>query len=179
MIPIAMASRERDRECRPRPVLMSVAVAFGGRVPHSRRDSCQLDGDGTWRLSIRGLLEARASVTASFLRGGDLSRPGLLALLIGRDHERERSGNWTCCCRCSQPSPISSRSTQPRPGLLQVWDQETSTESATVCVRRGTTPRESCARSFCDFSSLAAVTTSVTREGTEAQRCRGDRHTGP
>jgi len=54
----------------------------GSRVPHPRRDPCQSDGDGPGGLPVRRLLEARAAVNAAFLRGGDLPRPGVLALLI-------------------------------------------------------------------------------------------------
>ena len=45
--------------------------------------------------------------------------------------------------------------------VVGVLGQAISTESATVCVLRETTPRESYARGFCAFSSSAAATTSV------------------
>jgi hypothetical protein len=55
--------------------------SLGGCVPYACCNPCKLDGDGSRWLPFWGLLEARAAIAAAFLRGGDLSRSDVLAIL--------------------------------------------------------------------------------------------------
>src|SRR5262249_60568783 len=52
-----------------------------GLVPHPRRHASEPDGDGTWWVPVRGLLEARVTAARPLPRCRRQARSGLLAVL--------------------------------------------------------------------------------------------------
>ncbi len=77
VIPIAI-SAAADMDVSAKPVLMTVAVVGGGRVPDPRCHAGEPHGDGSRRVPVRGLLEARPAAARFLRRGRRPPRAGVL-----------------------------------------------------------------------------------------------------
>jgi hypothetical protein len=80
VIPIALSAAQ-DMDVSAKPVPMTVSVSAAAAFPHTGRDSGEPDGDGSRRLPVRRLLEARPAVPRSLRRRRRAARSGLLEFL--------------------------------------------------------------------------------------------------
>jgi di/tricarboxylate transporter len=80
VIPIALSAAQ-DMDVSAKPVPMTVSVSAAAAFPHTSRDSGEPDGDGSRRLPVRRLLEARPAVPRSLRRRRRAARSGLLEFL--------------------------------------------------------------------------------------------------
>ena len=81
--PMAVAAAT-DIGISARSVLMSITVAAAASFLTPVATPPESHGDGTRRISLRRLLEARVAVHGVVLRRGRLSRPAVLVVLVQR-----------------------------------------------------------------------------------------------
>ena len=92
VIPVAL-SAAAEMDVSAQPVLMSVTVAARRVLPDPGGDAGEPDGDGTGRLPLRRLLEARAADA----RSGSSSSPSCSSRSSGRSDPRASSFTTSGC----------------------------------------------------------------------------------
>ena len=103
MIPVALSAAEQ-LDVSARPVLMSLCVGAAVAFLTPGVDAGEHDGDGSGRLPLRRLLEARPAAGAAVRRGLGAPRPARVAVLTVRGRVRRRD-RWSTADGTAQSSP--------------------------------------------------------------------------